>query len=77
MHLFRSEEHARRWAGFRPGTEAGLIALDALMAVMSTPRHREKLNGRYLSGAPEYAAKFFERIREVTQGSAFWEPRRG
>jgi hypothetical protein len=47
------------------------------MAIMSTPRHREKLNGHYLSSAPEYAVAFFERIREVTRGSAFWEPRRG
>lgn len=46
------------------------------MAIMSTARHREKLNGRYLSSAPIYAAAFFERIREITRGSPFWEPRR-
>ncbi len=45
------------------------------MAMMSTARHREKLNGRYLSHAPEYASAFFARIREVTRGSAFWAPR--
>ena len=77
MHLFRSQEHARRWSGFRPGTDEGIIPLDALMALMSTPRHREKLKGHYLSSAPEYAPGSFERIREVTHGSAFWEPRRG
>ncbi len=43
------------------------------MAIMSTPRHREKLNGRYLSSAPEYAQAFFQRIREVTRGAPFWE----
>jgi hypothetical protein len=46
------------------------------MAMMSTPRHREKLNGRYLSCAPGYAAEFFDRIREITHGSPFWEPAR-
>ncbi len=47
------------------------------MAMMSTPRHREKLNGRYLSSAPGYAPEFFDRIRDITHGSPFWEPRRG
>jgi hypothetical protein len=47
------------------------------MAMMSTARHREKLNGRYLSSAPEYASAFFDKVREVTRGSPFWEPRRG
>lgn len=46
------------------------------MAIMSTRRHREKLNGRYLSSAPEYAPEFFARLREITNGSPFWEPRR-
>jgi len=34
------------------------------------------LNGRYLSSAPEYAQAFFQRIREVTRNSPFWEPQR-
>ncbi len=46
------------------------------MAIMSTPRHREKLNGHYLSSAAQYAQAFFQRIREVTHGSPFWDPQR-
>lgn len=45
------------------------------MFILSTPRHKAKLDGRYLSSAPEYAQMFFQRIREVTGGSPFWEPR--
>ncbi len=44
------------------------------MSLMSTPRHREKLNGHYLSSAPEYVPAFFERVREVTRDSPFWAP---
>ncbi len=43
---------------------------------MSTPRHSAKLNGHYLSSAPEYAPTFFKKLREVTNGSPFWDPQR-
>ena len=46
------------------------------MSILSTPRHTAKLNGHYLSSAPEYAAMFFERLREVTRNSPFWDPLR-
>jgi hypothetical protein len=46
------------------------------MSLVSTPRHREKLNGRYLSSAAEYVPAFFDRIREVTHGSPYWAPPR-
>ena len=45
------------------------------MSIMSTPRHSEKLNGHYLSSAPEYAPQFFRRLAEVTGNSPFWDPR--
>lgn len=41
---------------------------------MSTPRHTEKLGGHYLTSAPSYAPAFFERLRQVTNGSPFWDP---
>jgi hypothetical protein len=46
------------------------------MTIMSTPRHTAKLNGHYVSSSGEYRQAFFERLREVTRGSAFWEPPR-
>jgi hypothetical protein len=46
------------------------------MSAMSTPRHREKLNGHYLTSAPEYATAFFQRLREVTRNAPFWDPQR-
>jgi hypothetical protein len=46
------------------------------MSIMSTPRHMAKLNGHYLSSAPEYAQVFFDRLREVTRKSPFWDPPR-
>jgi hypothetical protein len=74
MNLFRSEEHARRWAEFVSGSEAGIVTLEQAMAIMSTPRQQERFNGHYVSSAPAYAAAFFERLRAVTGGDPYWAP---
>ena len=44
------------------------------MDLMSTPRHMEKLNGRYLSTAPSFAPAFHARLFQVTGGLPFWNP---
>jgi len=46
-----------------------------MMAIMSTPRHKAKFSGQYVSHAPEYAPLFFQRLREVTKDAAFWRPK--
>jgi hypothetical protein len=74
MNLFQSEEDARRWAEFVPGSEAGIVTLEQAMAIMSTPRHRERFTGHYVSSSPGYAAEFFAKLREVTRGDPFWAP---
>ena len=74
MNLFRSEEHARRWSEFVPGSEAGIVTLEQAMAIMSTPRHRDRFTGHYVSSSPGYTAAFFARLREVTGGEPYWAP---
>jgi len=74
MNLFRSEEHVRRWSGFEADTAAAMLSFEDMMRIMSTPRHRERRSGHYVSAAPGYLAAFVERLREVTRGSAFWDP---
>jgi hypothetical protein len=74
MNLFRSEEHARRWTGFEAHAAAGLLPFEDMMHIMSTPRHRERRSGHYVSAAAGNLTAFVERLREVTRGSAFWDP---
>lgn len=74
MNLFRSKEHARNWSQFEAGTEEGIISLQDGASLMSTPRHRDRLSGHYVSSVPESAPIFFEKIREVTNNSPFWQP---
>ena len=66
MNLFRSEEHVRNWSGFKPETEAGILSLADAIAIMSTPRHRDRLSGHYVSTAPELAPQFLERLLDVS-----------
>jgi hypothetical protein len=74
MNLFRSEEHARRWAGYSTERAAGLLTLSQLSAIMSTALMRERLNGHYVSSAAAYRREFLDRLREVTGAHPFWDP---
>ena len=65
----------RNWPDFRAGTEEAILPLDDIMAIMSTPRHSAKLSGHYISAAKSYAVPFVERLKEMTRGSSFWEPK--
>jgi len=64
----------KNWSEFRIGTEEGILPLSDIMAIMSTPRHRAKLNGQYMSTASEYAPLFFQKIKEIARNSPFWDP---
>lgn len=63
------------WAGFQQGTEEGILPLADVLAIMSTPRHRAKLEVNYISAAPSYTSAFFQRLKEVTGDSPFWNPK--
>jgi hypothetical protein len=64
----------KNWSEFRAGTEEGILPLSDIMAIMGTPRHSAKLNGKYMSTASEYAPIFFQKLKEITRNSPFWNP---
>ncbi len=72
MNLFRSEEHARNWAGF--GDEGGLLPLEGLRTIWSIARYRERLNGEYITHLPEYMKERTEVQKAVTNDHPFWRP---
>jgi hypothetical protein len=43
------------------------------MAVMSTARHRERLNGHYVSSVAGYSQQFAAKIKEITRKDPFWD----
>jgi hypothetical protein len=70
MNLFRSEDHARRWASWNPEAGQGFIALKDLASVFGLPTRRHLLDDDYLSRwAPQRARErrtFFEGIGKAT-----------
>ena len=75
MNLFRSKEHVKKWSGFKPGTEAGILSLADAMRVMSTPRHRDRLRPDYVSTVQESVPAFVQRLLEVSHDSPHWDLR--
>jgi len=64
----------RNWSGFREGTDEAILSLHDVMSIMSTPRHSARLKGNYVSSSQEYVPMFLKKLKEVTGGTAFWNP---
>ena len=73
MNLFRSEEHARRWAQFNPASEEGFIALPELAAFFGTETRRHMLDADYLSAwFPRRADERREYVTRIGKAIPFW-----
>lgn len=75
MNLFRSKEDALGWSEFKADTEDGILPLTVAADLLSTPRHRDRLNPQYISTAPETTATFLAHLSELTDGSPYWDPK--
>ena len=74
MNLFRSKEDVLAWPEFKRGTEDGILPIAVCADLLSTPRHRDRLNPQYVSTAPDTTATFLAHLFEVTDGSPYWNP---
>ncbi len=74
MHLFRSEEHIGNWPQFLKGTEEGILPVQDIFSIVSTPRHSKRFSGHYISSIGEYGPLFLKNLKKVTKGSLFWDP---
>jgi len=73
MNLFRSEEHARRWARFNPASEVGFISLPELAGFFGTETRRHMLDADYLSvWFPKRAAERREYMTRIGKAVPFW-----
>jgi hypothetical protein len=71
MNLFRSEEHVRKWSGFKLGTEEGLLPLLDMAEVFSGSLFTRRLDTDYVSHIHEYMMETGGLLKD--RGS-FWEP---
>ena len=72
MNLFRSEEHARNWSGFKKESEGGLLSLGQYMEIFRAPYFQERVSDRYISSLPDLRGLFLGKIKEVTDDHPFW-----
>ena len=72
MNLFRSEEHARNWHGFKPEAEGGLLTLAQMMEVFSAPMFRERSAPNYISRYGELRPGFVAGLTQITRDHPFW-----
>ena len=72
MNLFRSEEHARAWSGYKTEAADGLLTFAQILELFSGPLFRERLGGRYISSLPELRKALAADAQRITGGKAFW-----
>lgn len=72
MNLFRSEEHARAWSGYASEAEGGLLPLESMRTIFSTPYFRERGSGHYISQMPDLRGEFMDTLARVTGNHPFW-----
>jgi hypothetical protein len=72
MTFFRSEEHLRNWALFKPGTEEGIISLPDLIKLFSGNMFRRRLDPDYLFHLREYGIDFINTLQEIGKVGPFW-----
>ncbi len=70
MNLFRSEEHARSWCDFQPGTEEGIIPLQDLACLFSGNLFTRRLDPDYVSHLEKYIQEF---VQELKDRGSFWQ----
>ena len=70
MNLFRSEEHVRNWAGFKAGTEAGIVQLSDVAGLFSGNLFTRRLDSDYASHLQDY---LMELIGSLKGMDSFWQ----
>ena len=70
MNLFRSEEHIRKWSGFKPDTEEGIISLLDMAKGFSENLFARRMDADYVSHMQEY---MMEGVKAFSDWGSFWQ----
>ena len=72
MNFFRSEEHLRRWEGYKEKKKGGKISLDSLMELFQLPYMRNRGMPDYVSHFSEYMAGLVGELDNLPDAGDFW-----
>ncbi len=75
MNIFRSEEHVRNWADFKPGTEDGIIPIDDALKAVSGRFFTRRLDPDWFSRRKEYGRELVADLGALGKTGSFWSPR--
>ena len=74
MNLFRSEEHIRKWSGFKADTEGGIVSLLDMTKAFSGTFFKRRLDPDYVARRREYLGEFLTDLAEIAKTRPFWTP---
>lgn len=72
MNLFWSEEHARKWSGYRAEAEGGLTPLRDMLYIFSAETFTERMGGHYIRDMASFRQDLMARIQEIKGNDPFW-----
>jgi len=72
MNFFRSEEHLRRWEGFKEKKEGGIIALKDLMTLFSRPYFKNRRDPDYYSRMGDYIVDMAATLETLAHAGEYW-----
>jgi hypothetical protein len=73
MNFFRSEEHLRRWEGYKEKMEGGKISLDSLMQLFQLSYMKHRGRPDYMSHFSEYMADLVGELDRLPDAGKFWK----
>jgi hypothetical protein len=76
MNFFWSEEHLRKWEGFREKKKGGIITLSSLMQLFSGPYFTNRRDPDYFSHMGEYLGDMISVLDTLENAEDFWRMRR-
>jgi hypothetical protein len=73
MNFFRSEEHPRRWEGYKEKMEGGKISLDSLIQLFGEPYFTKRGSPDYVSHFSGYMAALVGELDNLQDAGNFWK----
>ena len=72
MNFFRSEEHLRKWEGFKEDKKEGIIALSDAMQLFSGPFFTKRREPDYFSHMAKYSADMIPIMDSLKNAGSYW-----
>ena len=73
MLFFRSEEHLKNWAQYKPELDGGIVGLNDVMKMFSAKLFTERLSDSYVSHISEYLKELETLIPTLESFGSFWD----